>query len=334
MANAEWLRACDEVRRFGPFAGQLGEWRVMCEGCWTGAIPQGFPDIDDSDERSNNGITPTEGDRGPSRSTEDINRTTNTRRVAEQNHADSTGQRFNGERGREYPASTVGTSFTRSNTSQPASSVSDGTQNSASSSRPSSRQERQNNAAYDSERDGPSVATLASFPSPPTHLPLPFPSTASSSQTQHTHLQPQINAASPMSSSSAESPVSDDRHGPGPNRYFNDSPTSMTPSERQNQPLSETPQSRSSDGDMASLRDIGPKSRVNSAAHRKGDYLAGEPEFGGGYARGTQKGVDNREKAQDMNRSDTAGSSGSMVAAMRHRYSNQVSYSRQSPFLY
>lgn len=32
VADAEWLRVCEGVRRVSPNIGQVGEWRVLCEG--------------------------------------------------------------------------------------------------------------------------------------------------------------------------------------------------------------------------------------------------------------------------------------------------------------
>ena len=32
VADAEWLRACEEVRRMAPSVGSVGEWRALCEG--------------------------------------------------------------------------------------------------------------------------------------------------------------------------------------------------------------------------------------------------------------------------------------------------------------
>ncbi|KAE9400170.1 hypothetical protein BT96DRAFT_919580 [Gymnopus androsaceus JB14] len=46
VADAEWLRSCENVRRFGPTIGKLSEWRAFCEGGWTGPIPQDLRDID------------------------------------------------------------------------------------------------------------------------------------------------------------------------------------------------------------------------------------------------------------------------------------------------
>ncbi|EPQ54144.1 hypothetical protein GLOTRDRAFT_94501 [Gloeophyllum trabeum ATCC 11539] len=46
IADAEWLRSCEGVRRFAPTVGQLGEWRALCEGGWVGEVPKGLSDPD------------------------------------------------------------------------------------------------------------------------------------------------------------------------------------------------------------------------------------------------------------------------------------------------
>ncbi|KAI0322559.1 hypothetical protein OF83DRAFT_1092804 [Amylostereum chailletii] len=46
IADAEWLRATEGVRRFSPLVGQLGEWRSFCEGGWAGVLPEDLPDLD------------------------------------------------------------------------------------------------------------------------------------------------------------------------------------------------------------------------------------------------------------------------------------------------
>lgn len=48
VADAEWQRSCESIRRFSPTVGPLGEWRALCEGGWLGSIPQGLPDLDTS----------------------------------------------------------------------------------------------------------------------------------------------------------------------------------------------------------------------------------------------------------------------------------------------
>jgi hypothetical protein len=191
MANAEWLKSCDGVRRFAPSVGKLGEWWSLCEGGLMGAIPQGLPGFEEAENLPRNGNV--EDDRVTSATREDVNRTTNNREVSDQSNrggSSSTEYTSNSDRGRDHPASTVGTSsgqqFSRPKQSHPTLSIADQTQdNSTSSSGPSSFQDQQN-YAYDSERDG---GTLASFPTPPTHLPLPF--SMSSPTPKHHLLQPQ-----------------------------------------------------------------------------------------------------------------------------------------------
>ncbi|KAH9058332.1 hypothetical protein EDB87DRAFT_1564012 [Lactarius vividus] len=48
VAEAEWLRSAERIRRFSPLVGQLGEWKALCEGGWTGPIPGDLPDVDPS----------------------------------------------------------------------------------------------------------------------------------------------------------------------------------------------------------------------------------------------------------------------------------------------
>ncbi|KIJ67007.1 hypothetical protein HYDPIDRAFT_174282 [Hydnomerulius pinastri MD-312] len=43
IADAEWTRACETMRRFSPTIGPLGEWRALCEGAWNGPLPDDLP---------------------------------------------------------------------------------------------------------------------------------------------------------------------------------------------------------------------------------------------------------------------------------------------------
>ncbi|OAX42493.1 hypothetical protein K503DRAFT_683164 [Rhizopogon vinicolor AM-OR11-026] len=45
VADAEWVRTCESIRRFSPSIGPLGEWRALCEGAWTGPLPDDLPDV-------------------------------------------------------------------------------------------------------------------------------------------------------------------------------------------------------------------------------------------------------------------------------------------------
>ena len=46
IADVEWLRVCESLRRFSPTIGPLGEWRALCEGGWERPLPHELPDID------------------------------------------------------------------------------------------------------------------------------------------------------------------------------------------------------------------------------------------------------------------------------------------------
>jgi hypothetical protein len=46
VAEAEWLRTAEGLRRFSPLIGRLGEWKAFCEGGWTGPVPGDLPDVD------------------------------------------------------------------------------------------------------------------------------------------------------------------------------------------------------------------------------------------------------------------------------------------------
>jgi len=46
IADAEWARCCESVRKSSPQIGSLGEWRSLCDGGWMGKIPDDLPDTD------------------------------------------------------------------------------------------------------------------------------------------------------------------------------------------------------------------------------------------------------------------------------------------------
>ncbi|ETW82965.1 hypothetical protein HETIRDRAFT_54714, partial [Heterobasidion irregulare TC 32-1] len=52
VADAEWLRSTEDVRRFSPLVGPLGEWRTLCEAGWTGSLPGDLPDVSAPPERT------------------------------------------------------------------------------------------------------------------------------------------------------------------------------------------------------------------------------------------------------------------------------------------
>ncbi|KAG8930941.1 hypothetical protein FRC02_003459 [Tulasnella sp. 418] len=49
LADAEWVRACEQVRRCSGDVGKVGEWRMYCEGGWQYAVPGDLLDIERED---------------------------------------------------------------------------------------------------------------------------------------------------------------------------------------------------------------------------------------------------------------------------------------------
>jgi len=59
IADAEWVRTCESMRRFAPTIGPLGEWRALCEGSWSGPLPDDLPDTPDTPSAHSYNISPT-----------------------------------------------------------------------------------------------------------------------------------------------------------------------------------------------------------------------------------------------------------------------------------
>lgn len=49
LAEAEWVRACEQVRKSAPSIGTVGEFRVLCEGGWLNPMPGDLPDMSIND---------------------------------------------------------------------------------------------------------------------------------------------------------------------------------------------------------------------------------------------------------------------------------------------
>ncbi|KAH7884464.1 hypothetical protein F5I97DRAFT_1889711 [Phlebopus sp. FC_14] len=53
IADAEWSRACESMRRFSPTIGPLGEWRALCEASWNGPLPNDLPGVSPTQAQPN-----------------------------------------------------------------------------------------------------------------------------------------------------------------------------------------------------------------------------------------------------------------------------------------
>ncbi|CAL1715838.1 unnamed protein product [Somion occarium] len=155
VADGEWLRSCEGVRRFGPTIGQLGQWRALCEGGWTGPLPQGFQDVDTETPLSEHPIIT-----APSRE-----------QLPQQNNTPETLDKPAPEYTSRGPTPT-GTM--RPPPNYASQSILDG---------PSDKHDNSRGRS----QSPTSLPSLASFPSPPTHFPLPPVSTSLSSNESVPH---------------------------------------------------------------------------------------------------------------------------------------------------
>ncbi|KAI0759588.1 hypothetical protein BD413DRAFT_596358 [Trametes elegans] len=194
VADAEWMRGCESVRRYSPSVGTLGQWRALCEGGWAGAMPPDLPDTNDPNgppdasphppgTKDNDYARPTEtrelappsADRAaPQYSSRNASEQSSSRAVTPGQSPVPPPQYFPPTQPSEQP-SADGHSF-QGSTHDPDQGKSDG-----------DREERKNHST--------TLASLAAFPAPPTHFPLPplgssrFTSSPASTPTHEGHVE-------------------------------------------------------------------------------------------------------------------------------------------------
>ena len=209
IADAEWLRSCEGVRRFAPTIGYLGEWRALCEGGWTGARPSDLPDVDVQQPIGAQTFRP------PSRAMERGERPPANRFDSLASRNDNTNGQGLQELDQEHGALPKPSLSSRPTTDlRPQ----QHTNSSDEHSRPSSPlghnlmvepdaliPNQRSEDSERSERSPTSLASLAAFPAPPTHFPIPPVSTP----TGH-RAMPSLSAP-PTSPGAASSPESSPR---------------------------------------------------------------------------------------------------------------------------
>lgn len=400
LADSEWQRSCECVRRFSPTIGPLGQWKALCEGGWTGAVPSDLPNVDNGDGGRQ---TPqSDDDKGGLKPIQE----------EPQSHPQPTSARVTPEPSKveqlravppEYSAGPPSTSASsqdlpRENISaqsletpipqsqgtnsppiEPPSGITTTRPNSLDPPRPS----------FVDANTG-SVRSLSAFPSPPTHFPIPplrpnqpqrqqsslsqsmttsssslqFPSTnaalADSPVSAHSELDDSFRTANqnfPPSNSSASAlnlspPITDKgaRSRGADDARGDASPVSASPSSpvdirrpipvkshtslpvesgyqrsRETRELEKLSHGVSSSADLDSV----------IAKFHRSQYDESNREFGVMDRRddntsGKAKTMDNVKYPKTVERSDTGASNGSLVAAMRNRYSSNVGFSRRS----
>lgn len=308
VADAEWQKSCESVRRFSPTVGPLGEWRALCEGGWSGSIPQGLPDLDAQrsiEEGTQHMLSPAQNDLT----------------------ARTPGFRESTEQLLRPPAG-----YTRSPRQNPYTATSsEGNADSTSTTLDPPR------LPFTDPNTG-SVRSLSAFPAPPTHFPLP-PSRQQPEYPQSAHSS-NSNLNLPLQSMDPLVPANDDRprfgdveesdqterqqhtqERPSPNdlrlptatQPQMTTPTNIRQKAFENSPLNDARHGSSSSGDTRPS---------DAGLHSQDDYQDNGREFGMNYAeRPTNSQTGDNFRSLPLERTE---SGPGLVVTMRNQYSNAV----------
>jgi hypothetical protein len=181
LTDAEWLRSCENVRRFAPTIGQLGEWRVFCEGGWTGQRPPDLPTGDSLREPSfDQGQADRPNSRNGSRPPSRVDTTSISGKGETPQESVPSNHRASVEPAiaPEQPSSSPAGSPVLQREQLPATqgeehkpvSLLDGSTHPVDTATSGPESPRRSSGQ---KRSSTSLASLAAFPSPPTHFPIP-----------------------------------------------------------------------------------------------------------------------------------------------------------------
>ena len=386
LADFEWQRSCECVRRFSPIIGPLGSWRTLCEGGWTGSVPPDLPNLDPElvpptpqVERSE-GLRPIEED---ARQTEATTSTAPTNVAPEppepqqQLHVPPPGYSTNpvspswsstdpprGNQSTHNSPTLTRQALTSSN--NPSTITLSSTAHEAPTTPAAEALEPPRTQFVDNSG---SVRSLSAFPSPPTHFPIP---PARSPIRQQSSLS-QSNLEFPSSTQLAESPVSanDDLPGvsdhealssrsgtlkdyiqnsgpPSPEQRFREQPSipeevepnhtrsSATRESYRPMPVrsqtslpAEAPYHTSRPIETGQRASSSTDIKILNARMYRDEYREGPPgrEFGVLNSPSKSRTIEDYKHSKLIDHMDTGTSaSGSIVAAMRNRYSSTVRF--------
>ncbi|GLB40409.1 hypothetical protein LshimejAT787_0802800 [Lyophyllum shimeji] len=355
IADAEWLKTCEGVRRFAPTIGQLGEWRALCEGAWTGPVPTDLPDMDESQQpHPDREIT-----------TEKQSDDGHLQAPASLPSYEARDHRGLPEQAR-FPAGLSSGAeaepFREPTTTRHSPTL--------------SRADHQNvlpspqrltstaPSAYEAPRpfadknNTDSVRSLSAFPLPPTHFPIPPPRQQQSSQSQSSQSSyanmPQLSESPlpeivehgdgpPPANASPKDVSSSTTLPPSPEQRFQEKPnipdiSSAHPPDiveggnKLRQPIPVRSQTMppavatySRDAESAATTDGASRQAQDE------DSFDTDREFGVNVGYIPKSQTAELSKSYPVERTDTAGNSGSIVAAMRNRYSNNSGSTSPTP---
>ncbi|KAI0951608.1 hypothetical protein AcW1_008612 [Taiwanofungus camphoratus] len=353
VADSEWLRSCEGVRRFSPTVGQLGEWRAFCEGAWSGAVPTDLADVDAEMAQSDSYTLPDSAQEDHKANTTGPERNSRELMIPRTASPAPGSSRHSSEQ--ERAPSFTSRAMTPSGQS-PASSqylpVEQFTESRSQVARQGDSQDRAHSNA--------SLASLASFPSPPTHFPLPPVARHQGGATLTAAVRDSATTTQPVSTSSSdlvsprvtEFPRSESPMDTPPLTERSLSPTTprhlpLTPIIS---PLSNTPDKKISPDEVLTVLKEKSEMATELSAPGRPAITQRSPSSSSGVPPGVGSSVsgsstreeyndvgefgERKENRQDLTsrspdvspskdivRSDTTKSTGSMVAALRDRYS-------------
>lgn len=331
VADAEWHRTCEGVRRFAPTIGSLGEWRALCEGGWTGAVPPDLPDPDDMQEQqSPRDLSQRSEERDHSPSQDHDLRLSGKDRLPVSTYRDpqpisqqvaslppevtpSMGRNSVAYDEREQDHLTASLSASHPSTDpSPA---------------PSERGHSHPPSSFEPPRPfvdniTGSVRSLSAFPSPPTHFPPPM----AQRQVSQTQSSSHSSSASQVSFPAVRRPF--ERSLLGESDNVEEQPETSPPQSPQSSKPSpeQTFRERPIELDGAE-KEIGQTTPLRTPSMIPGAPFMSSPQAERGEYGGSDRRVSDT-RPHPMERADSA-SSGSVVAAVRNRYGYQnVSFAR------
>lgn len=385
LADTEWQKSCECIRRFSPTIGPLGQWRTLCEGGWTGPIPADLPDLKASSELSGSqqdakatGLKVIEEEtRQPPPTASPAMLTSEPREYLEQPRIPPPGYSSgppsaSASSHNLLKDQAVSHNFPNPTRQQQSGAIQDSSVQSGSTTTQSNTLEplEPPRAPFVDTVTG-SVRSLSAFPAPPNHFPLPPPR---SQQSSHSQSAPSSNLDFPSHSQFAESPISANEDNPGSNSFeesfsrTNDrgsrgspiSPPSPEIAYRERQARIAEERNREQYGDSTGLDGRHPipvrsqtslpsnstyeSSREKPSLHREVRHMPSssadfkfknnlqtrenfDHEFEvGNRTEETKLRTSANIKQPRLERMDTGESSGSIVAAMRNRYSSNVCF--------
>ncbi|KAI0353783.1 hypothetical protein OH77DRAFT_1512591 [Trametes cingulata] len=237
VADAEWARGCESVRRFSPTIGALGQWRALCEGGWSGSIPPDLPEVNGLNGQSEEPSSPS-----GTNDLESVQQGEPPRDLAVP--TDKPAPQYSSRSGSEQEPTSRGVTPGQSPIPPPQyfppTPLAEQAPTDERSLKGSTKEQEERTSVSDHEERksySNALASLAAFPSPPTHYPLPplagtrFNGSPASTPTQeHCELSQDSRNSSGLAPFPrlTESPTSDNAHTPLPTEGTRSPPTPRT----------------------------------------------------------------------------------------------------------